>query len=121
MERIRMMLDRGMEYLITDDHEIGARSKGMRRFARMMGTDLRKMIREAGGMDPEIKTGYFTAWGFFTSPSGTWYISTGDWRSSPGSLMIRRVRDRLDYTGAVNQYIEIGKGSSQQLGEIIKC
>jgi hypothetical protein len=78
-------------------------------FHRLFKRELTALLTDLGCTNIQIsKPNHFDASGFFTAASGqAWYFRLEDLRWSKDKLLVRRVRDYKDYTGGMNQYVNM--------------
>ncbi len=121
MERIKKILDLGIESIYTDDHETQERSRGAKSFNRVLSNEIKKLLTSAGASDIKIDAKLTSSSAFFTVPQGIYYLSISDLRHFPRTnILIRTARDYKDYTGGRNQFIRLGRESLEDLKNIVK-
>lgn len=119
MERIRKILDQGIESIYTNDHEIAEKSRGARSFERILGNELRALFISIRAVNVKLRASIYGSRGFFTLNGQMYYFSVSDLRHFPkDNILIRTARDYQDFTGGSNQYITLGKDSKAQLANL---
>lgn len=83
-------------------------------FKDLYRKEMRKIkatLTKLGCSNIESSYGFYYYSGFFTAPSGQeYYFNSGDVRYAPnGPILYRKVKDRKDFTGQFNQYVELSK------------
>lgn len=80
-------------------------------FARVFKKEFKKELESANATNIEFHVGHFEISGFFTVGTQAWYFMFGDVRfHNHASMYYRKVKDYKDYTGEMNQWIEIKTG-----------
>ncbi len=79
---------------------------------------IKKVLTEMGCTNLEMSRQFYYYCGFFTSPSGqTYYFSISDVRHgfNDGKLMYRTAKDRKDFRGGANQWVDRNDLESMRL------
>ena len=76
-----------------------------------------KTLTAMGCTNVEMSRQFYYFYGFFTSPSGqTYYFSCSDVRHfGYNQLLYRTAKDRKDYTGGGNQYVNVDEINKMRL------
>jgi hypothetical protein len=72
---------------------------------------IKKILTEMGCTNIESSMQFYYYYGFFTAPSGQeFYFNCSDVRFFPNNpLLYRKVKDRNDFTGQENRYVQLSK------------
>lgn len=72
---------------------------------------IKATLTKLGCTNIESSMQFYYYYGFFTAPSGQeYYFNSRDVRFEPNApLLYRKVKDRKDFTGQTNQYVELSK------------
>lgn len=86
------------------------------KFAKHFKIALKRELATIGASDVSFNVGHFYISGFFvTKDGGTYYFSIPDVRGAVTQMMYRTARDKKDYTGGSNQYVQIGEGMAKKM------
>ena len=110
-----------IEYVLrnTQFESSSGKTEQFKQFVRMFKTEFKKEMASIGATDIEFNVGHFYISGFFNMGTKLYYFSLSDVRDfSPSrriSLLYRTAQHRKDWTGGVNQYVNIEENMAQNM------
>jgi hypothetical protein len=109
MNRTKLLLSQGFE-------SSSVKTPEFKSFASAFKRELTKELKSIGATNIKFSVGHFYVSGFFTSETGqVYYFSLSDVRGCPNQLMYRTAKDYKDYTGGINQWVNIENGMSNRM------
>lgn len=88
-------------------------------FVRTFKSEFTKELKSVGATNIVFSVGHFYISGFFTKGSQVYYFSLSDVRgmvfARTPNMMYRTARDYKDYTGGINQWLDIKSGMANEM------
>ncbi len=84
-------------------------------FSKLFKKEFKKEMQTVNVSDITFSVGHFYISGFFTKEEKTYYFSISDVRCPQYKMLYRTAKDKKDYTGGSNQYVNIEEGMSKKM------
>ena len=114
MNELLKLIKMGDDYFGSSSRNTDEFNAFFRSFKKRMA----KEVESVDGTDYEIAKGHFYLSGFFKTSTGQlYYFSLSDvrWNWGEPQLLYRTAEHNRDWTGGMNQYVNIGDGMVQKM------